>query len=130
MKKQQFDISIDHPMMGGAKAAFDTCLKRAIAKAISTGSNEGSATLKISFEIFDAVDQISGEMKTTPVFKFKTGFSVPIKESIDATIAESSVLVPGSNGYMLVNGQISMDELMDENEPEAYRGERQLTEVR
>ena len=117
MKKQQFDISIDHPMMGGAKAAFDTCLKRAITKAISTGSNEGSATLKISFEIFDAVDQISGEMKTTPVFKFKTGFSVPIKESIDATIAESSVLVPGSNGYMLVNGQISMDELIMSDGP-------------
>ena len=26
MKKQQFEISIDHAMMIGAKAAFDTCL--------------------------------------------------------------------------------------------------------
>ena len=56
MKKQQFEISIDHAMMIGAKAAFDTCLRAAIAKAISTDSDEGSATLKISFEIFSSLD--------------------------------------------------------------------------
>ena len=117
MKKQQFEISIDHAMMIGAKAAFDTCLRAAIAKAISTGSNEGSATLKVSFEIFSSLDSDTGEYRRSPVLKYKAGYSVPIKESMDATIAESSRLVPSDeSGWLLVNGQVSMDELLAEDE--------------
>lgn len=130
MKKQQFDISIDHAMLIGAKAAFDACLRKAVRKAISTGSDEGSATLKISFEIFSVLDSETGEYRRSPVLKFKAGYSVPMKESMDATIAESSRLVENRDGWMLVNGQVSMDELLAEDEPEAYRGERQLAEVR
>ena len=114
MKKQQFEISIDHAMMKGAKAAFDTCLRTAIAKAIGTGSYEGSATLKISFDIYSCMDQDTGEYKHSPVLKYKAGYSVPMKESMDATIAESSRLIPDAEiGFMLVNGQVSMDELLD-----------------
>lgn len=131
MKKQQFEISIDHAMMIGAKSAFDTCLRAAVAKAIGTGSDEGSATLKISFEVLTAVDSETGELRRMPVFKYKAGYTVPMKESMDATIGESSRLVHSDDiGWMLVNGQVSMDELLAEDEPEAYRGERQLAEVR
>ena len=130
MKKERFDIGIDHPTLLMAKAAFNTCMQAAIARAIGTGSNEGSVTLKISFEIFSALDQDTGELKRTPVLKYKAGYSVPMKESMDATIAESSRIVPGGDGYLLVNGQVSMDELLAEDEPEAYRGEKQLAEVR
>lgn len=130
-KKQQFEISIDHAMMIGAKAAFDTCLRAAVAKAIGTGSDEGSATLKISFEIFSSLDTETAEYKRTPVFKYKAGYTVPMKESMDATIAERSRLYPDDDvGFILVNGQVSMDELLAEDEPEAYRGEKQLSEVR
>ena len=117
MKKTHFDISIDHAMMIGAKAAFDTCLRAAVNRAIATGSDEGSATLKISFEIFTSVDQETGELNRLPVLKYKAGYTVPMKESMDATIAESSRIVEGDEGFLLVNGQISMDELMaEENE--------------
>ena len=119
MKKQQFEISIDHAMMIGAKAAFDTCLRGAVAKAIGTGSDEGSATLKISFEILSTLDQETGEVRRMPVFKYKAGYSVPMKDSIDATIAENSRLIHDDDvGFMLVNGQVSMDELMAEKEDE------------
>ena len=114
-KKQQFEISIDHAMMIDAKAAFDTCLRAAVAKAIGTGSDEGSATLKISFEIFSSLDQETGEYRRSPVLKYKAGYSVPMKESMDATIAESSRLMPDNeNGWLMVNGQVSMDELLEE----------------
>lgn len=115
-KKKQFEISIDHAMMIGAKAAFDSCLQQAIKKAIATGSDEGSANLKISFEIFSALDQETGEYKRTPVLKYKAGYSVPMKASMDATIAESSRIVPNDEGYLLINGQVSMDELLAEEE--------------
>ena len=119
MKKQQFEISIDHAMMIGAKAAFDTCLGAAIRKAIVTGSDEGSATLKVSFEIFSTIDESTGELRRMPVLKYKAGYSVPMKESMDATIPESSRLIESQNGgFLLVNGQISMDELMAEDEDE------------
>ena len=117
MKKQQFEISIDHAMMIGAKAAFDTCLREAVAKAIGTGSDEGSATLRISFEILTAMDSETGEIRRMPVFKYKAGYSVPMKDSMDATIAESSRLIPDDDvGFMLVNGQVSMDELLAEDD--------------
>ena len=114
--KKQFDISIDHAMMIGAKAAFDTCLGAAVTKAISTGSDEGSATLRISFEIMTTIDTETGELKRMPVFKYKAGYSVPMKESVDATIAESSRLMEGKDGWKLVNGQVSMDELLAEDD--------------
>ena len=70
-KAKQFEFSIYHAMMIGAKAAFDTCLRAAVNRAIATGSDEGSATLKISFEIFTSVDQETGELKRLPVLKYK-----------------------------------------------------------
>ena len=115
-KGKQFDISIDHAMMIGAKAGFDTCLRMAVAKAIGTGSDEGSATLRISFDILTSVDSETGEMRRLPVFKWKAGYSVPMKESMDATIAESSRLMEGKDGWKLVNGQVSMDELLAEDD--------------
>ena len=116
MSKKQFDISIDHPMMIAAKAAFDTCMRMAVGKAISTGSDEGSATLRISFEIVTAMDNETGELKRLPVFKYKAGYSVPMKESMDATIAMSSRLIEKDGSWKLVNGQVSMDELMEDEE--------------
>ena len=124
-----FEIGIDHTMMQQAKAAFDRCLQIAVTRAIATGSDEGSASLRISFEISTAMDQEDGELRRMPVFKYKAGYSVPMKESVDATIAESSRLESTKDGWILINSQVSMDELM-EDEPEAYRGERQLAEVR
>ena len=112
-RNKQFEISIDHAMMIGAKAAFDTCLRAAVTKAIGTGSYEGSATLRLSFEIVNAMDKDTGEMRLMPVMKYKAGYSVPMKDSMDATIPESSHLIwKGDEGYLLINGQISMDELM------------------
>ena len=116
--KKQFDISIDHAMMRGAKVAFDTCLRMAVAKAIGTGSDEGSATLRISFDILTTMDNETGEVGRMAEFKYKAGYSVPMKESMDATIAESNRLMEGKDGWKLVNGQVSMDELLAEDEEE------------
>ena len=114
MKKQQFEISIDHTMMKGAKQAFDKCLQIAVTRAIATGSDEGSANLRISFEVMTGVNEETGDMRRIPVFKYKAGYSVPMKESMDATIAESSRLESTKDGWILVNGQVTMDELMED----------------
>lgn len=116
--KKQFEISIDHSMMAGAKAAFDACMKAAIDKAISTKSNEGTAALKISFDIVDTLDKETGEWKKMTIMKYKAGFSVPMKESVDAKIPGVNCLVPDKKGYLLVNNQINMDELLQEDESE------------
>ena len=130
MGRKQFEIGIDHTMMKGAKQAFDKCLQIAVTRAIATGSDEGSANLRISFEVLTSLDEKNGDLKRMPVFKYKAGYSVPMKESMDATIDESSRLESTKDGWMLINGQVSMDELLAEDEPEAYRGEKQLAEVR
>lgn len=114
MNSKRFEISIDHEMLKNAKTALDTCLRAAVMKAISTGSDEGSASLKISFEIFSTLDDASGEFKRRPIIKFRAGYSVPMKEGVDGTIAEGSTLLQGANGYMLINDQVSMDELLED----------------
>lgn len=111
--KKQFEIGIDHELFRGAKAAFNTCMRAAIAKAISTGSYEGSATLKISFEICKTLNQDTGEYEERPEMKYKAGYSVPMKESAEATIVEKSQLHRTEEGYALITGQISMDEIME-----------------
>lgn len=113
MGNERFEISIDHEMLKNAKMAMNASLKAAIKKAISTGSNEGSASLKISFEIFSETDGATGEITRRPTIKFRAGYSVPMKEGIDGTIAEGSTLLPIENGYMLINDQISMNELLE-----------------
>ena len=117
MKKQQqqFDISIDHRLLIGAKQSFDSCLRSAVARAISTGSMEGSATLKVSFELKDDVDHDTGETFINPEIDFKSAYSVPLKDSIDGSVIDKCRIVPGSDGmYQLIAGQISMDELLEE----------------
>ena len=118
MNKKQFESSSDHAMMAGAKQAFDKCLQMAVTRAIATGSDEGSAALKISFSIVTTVDDDAGELRRMPIWKYKAGFNVPMKESMDATIPENSKLIEQAGGWKLVNGQISMEELLAEDDEE------------
>lgn len=111
--RKQFELGIDHKMLEGAKKSFDTCLKVAICKAIRTESMEGNATLRVSFEIQKGVDDGTGELFLMPVIKFKAGYSVPMKEGIDGEVCEESRLVRSGDEYLMVKGQISMDELME-----------------
>ena len=123
MKKQQFEISIDHEMLKGAKQSFDTCLRMAVKRAIGTGSYEGSATVKIHFEILKCIDRDTGEEFMTPEIKFKAGYSVPMKDGIDGTIIEKSRIMQGNDGQlMLVNDQVSMDELLAEDDEKGQNG--------
>ena len=118
MSGKRFDIGIDHPMISEAKAALDQCMQLAVARAIETGSNEGSAALRISFTITTVMDEDSGELQRLPEWKYKAGFNVPMKESVEATIRESSKLVERGGSWKLMNGQIHMDELLTEDEDE------------
>ena len=110
---ERFELSIDNPILMGAKASLDTCLKAMVGRAISTGSMEGTATLKISMEIEDGVIEETGEVVRQPVIKFKAGWSVPIKESEEGKLPHGSQLVRNPEGnWCLINNQVSMDELM------------------
>ena len=128
--KKLFEIGIDHAMLAGAKGSFDACLREAVRRAIATGSMEGSANVKISFELFKSVDTDTGEEFLSPDIKFKAGYSVPMKGSLDGNVVEKGRIQPTQDGWILVNDQVSMNELMAEEEPEEYRGEKQLAEVR
>ena len=115
----KFELSIDHPMLKGAKAAFDACMKAMVAKAIHTGSMEGTAKLAIGFEIREEADEATGMIKEKPEIRFKAAYTVPIKYGCDGKITEDSQLLKrDKGGYILLNGQISIDELMDEAEDE------------
>lgn len=112
--KKRFELTIDHTMLTGAKMSFDTCLKIAVARAIKTGSMEGSATLKINFELGRVIDKETGEAGLVPMIKFKTSYAVPMKENFDGEICENSRIIPGTaeGEFLMVNDQICMEELL------------------
>ena len=113
------DLNLDNPILIAAKDAFNSCLKMAVAKAIDTGSNEGSVTLKVAFSMESSADNQTGEIEMLPEIKFKAGYSVPMKESMEATVMTGCRLLHGPGGkWLLVDNQISMDELMEEDEEE------------
>ena len=115
MKK--FELDIDNPILSTAKTGLNTCMQMAIAKAIATGSNEGSVTMKISFVMEDGVNEDTGETEMKPDIKYKVGYSVPMKESMEAKVLQNCRLMHGPEGrWLLVDNQISMDELMGEDE--------------
>ena len=108
-----FELSIDHPMLTIAKISFDMCLKQMIDKAIETGSMEGTATLKISFDISEETDKDTGEVFKQPSISYKVNYNVPMKYGTDGEIIEKSRLIDKRDGgWMLVGNQISMDELL------------------
>ena len=113
--KKRFELSTDHPVLKHAKIGFDACMKHAIARAISTGSMEGSVSLKISFEIEEAINQETGELQKIPKIKFKSQYSVPIKEGAEGTVTDKCSIMADRDGgqWLLVSDQISIDELIE-----------------
>lgn len=110
-------MSLDHPTLAGAKHGFDVCLKRGIYRAIATGANEGSVTLTVKFEIAKSVDRETGEAYKVPFMKFKAQYSVPQKEGCDGEMPADCRIIEGpGNEYLLVNNQVSMEEILDSQE--------------
>ena len=112
-ERKRFDLSIDHPMLEQAKAGFNACMKAMVDRAISTGSMEGTVTLKIRFDITEEADRETGEFEKRPEIQYKAQFAVPIKEGCEAKIVEKSRLEPNpSGGWLMINDQVTIDELM------------------
>ena len=113
--KERFELRMDHPSLVGAKVAMDSCLKAMVSKAVETRSMEGTATLKISMEILDVLNEETKEWEKKPSIKFKVGWSVPIKNSAEGKLMDicDGQLVRNPEGnWCLINNQVSMDELM------------------
>lgn len=111
---EKFELCIDHPMLKEAKFGFDASLKAMVAQAIKTKSMEGTATLRIHFEIEEDVSD-DGELIKRPEISFKASYTVPLKSECTGKIIERSRIERNREGaWILINGQISMDELLEE----------------
>ena len=115
--KKRFELGLDHPALAGVKIDFEDCLKRMVSKAIGIGSMEGTVSLKIHMEIVEAIDDQTAEATLMPAIKYKTAWSVPIKDGTEGKIPGGGQLVRSPDGeWCLVNNQISMLELMENEE--------------
>lgn len=116
---RRFEISIDNAALKDAKKAMDTCMQIATRRAINTGSYECSATLKVVFKLEETMDVDTGETYISPKIDYRSNYCVPLKDSIDGKVIDICRLIQdGGGGYQLINGQISMDELMEDEEEE------------
>ena len=111
--KKRCELSLDHPVLAQAKLVMDNCLNAMVSKAIETGSKEGTATLKISMEIEDALDKQTGEIIKKPTIKFKVGWAVPIKNSAEGKLITDSNLARDNDGdWRLINNQLSVEDIL------------------
>ena len=111
--REPFELSIDNPVLMSAKASLDSCLRKMVSKAVSTGRFEGSVTLKISMEIEEKLIEQTGEWVREPVIKFKAGWSVQIKENEEGKLPAGNQLVRNPDGeWCLISNQVRIEELM------------------
>ena len=115
--KARYDLNINHALLALAKRAFNDCLKQSVDKAIRTGSYEGSASLKVSFEIEEVMNIETKAIEKVPKIKYKASYSVPMKESFEGKVNDRAVIEMDEGfGWIMINGQISMDELINNEE--------------
>ena len=113
-KKKRIDLGLDNPVMTAAKQAMNSIMKLAVARAISTGSMEGTATLNIRFELEEDFDKKTGESFIRPKIEYKSRYAVPLKDSIDGKIMDPCRIIQTGEGFCMISNQISMDEIMQE----------------
>lgn len=113
-KRKRIDLGLDNPVMTAAKQAMNAIIKLAVARAIGTGSMEGTATLTVRFELEDAIDQKTGEAFIIPKIDYKSRYAVPLKDSIDGKIMDPCRIIQSGGGFCMISNQISMDEIMEE----------------
>ncbi len=113
-KKKRIDLGLDNPVMTAAKQAMNAIIKLAVARAIGTGSMEGTATLTVRFELEDAIDQKTGEAFIIPKIDYKSRYAVPLKDSINGKIMDPCRIIQNGGGFCMIRNQISMDEIMEE----------------
>ena len=108
-------LRIDNPVLACAKASLDFCLQEMMKKAVKTGSMEGTVTLKISVELEERTDSGTGEIFLKPEIKYKATSSVPMKSDLDGKVMGLQKMRRNIDGdWLLVDNQVSMDELMEE----------------
>lgn len=108
-------LRIDNPVLACAKASLDFCLQEMMKKAVKTGSMEGTVTLKIAVELEESTDSVTGEYFLKPEIKYKATSSVPMKSDLDGKVMGLQKMRRNNEGdWLLVDNQVSMDELMEE----------------
>ena len=92
------NLSIDNPIFGGAKRAFDSELEITMRKMLGIGGRECKVTLTLESEIVG--EDADGNVK--PTFRYKIGSNIPIKGKAEGTMKDDYVLVPSDDGLQCI----------------------------
>ena len=113
-KRKRIDLGLDNPVMTAPKQAMNAIMKMAVAKAISTGSMEGTATLTVRFELEEDYDKQTGERFMRPKIDYKSRYAVPLKDTIDGKIMDPCRIIENGEGFCMISNQVSMDDVMED----------------
>lgn len=124
MKKTDFQIGLNHPDFTGIRETMDAALNHTLLRMTDGNFSEGSVTLKIVIEIAEDqqgnVDPETGEIIRKPVFGGKVSINIPQKASADIPTVIGNKLEYDAERkrFVMINPQISMDELLSEEDSE------------
>lgn len=127
MKMTDYQIGINHPDFSHIRETMDKCLNTTLQKMISRHFTEGSVTIKIDIGIKDnpedpsvEVDPETGEIMPVPTFGGKVTINIPQKASasLPAVFGHGLRYDDENERYLMINPQISMDELIPDETAE------------
>lgn len=108
-------LSIDSQVFDDLRMQISQALNRCVARMRETGMMEGSVSAKIGLEFIDSRDKEPGTGPRVDVMKIdgKIGMTVPMRYEGKVNSKIGIQCVRGENSFMIADGQISMEEILD-----------------
>lgn len=114
------ELSISGELFTEMRSQINHALNACIRKMREVGSDEGTVGVKIHFEILDdeAVTNGAGRSKRMDTLKIegKVTMAVPVKGETKMPTKVGIKCVSHHDGYQVMDGQISVDELLKDTE--------------
>ena len=110
-------LSIEGEIFGDLRKQINLALESCIAKMRETGMNEGSVGAKIGIQITGSEFTIGADVRMDSLkIDGKVSMTVPMRYEGKVNSKTGLKCVRGSEGYMIADNQVSMDELLEDDD--------------
>lgn len=110
-------LSIEGELFEDLRRQINLALESCLAKMRETGMSEGYVSVKIPIEILGSEYAVGADRRMdTLKIEGKVGMTVPMKYEGKINTKTGLKCVSSDEGYMIAENQISMDEILEDND--------------
>lgn len=110
-------LSIEGEIFADLRRQMNLAMESCIAKMRETGMHEGSVGVKIGLQITDSEFMIGADVRVDSLkIDAKVSMTVPMRYEGKVNSKTGLKCAKGTEGYMIADNQISMDELLEDDD--------------